>query len=99
MVDEKIIDEAIEMTKDIPWSDVLTPLQQNDVLPSWPKTEYKIIEATSMDKLVRDVNNHMSNGWYCDGGVQVVTSSIWTKFYQALERYVATEEEYDNEEN
>ena len=105
MVKKKIIDEAIELTKNIPSTDgnvsennfgdgitclngdVLTPLQQEDDkdLTPYPKTEYKIIEAPTMDKLVRDVNTHLANGRVCDGGVQVSSGAI-TRFYQSMER-------------
>jgi hypothetical protein len=46
----------------------LVPLQQEDEnLTPLPKVEYKIIESPTMDKLVRDVNIHLENGWVCDG--------------------------------
>jgi hypothetical protein len=44
-----------------------------------------------MDKLVRDVNTHLANGRVCDGGVQV-SNGTSTRFYQSMERWVATEE-------
>ena len=86
-MEKKIIDEAIEMTKDIPWKDVLVPLQQEDEnLTPPPKVEYKIIESPTMDKLVRDVNTHLANGRVCDGGVQVSSGPI-ARFYQSMERW------------
>ena len=91
-MEEKIINEAIEMTKDIPWKDILVPLAQEEKeLAPYPKVEYKIIESPTMDKLVRDVNTHLENGWVCDGWVQV-SNGATTRFYQSMERRVATEE-------
>lgn len=67
-MEEKIINDAIEMTKNIPGSDVLTPLSTEErELAPYPKVEYKIIESPTMDKLVRDVNVHLANGRVCDG--------------------------------
>lgn len=90
-MEKKIIDEAIEMTKGIPWKDVLVPAPQEEVSTPYPKVEYKIIESPTMDKLVRDVNIHLENGWVCDGWVQV-SNGTSTRFYQSMERWVATEE-------
>ena len=41
--------------------------QEEKELAPYPKVEYKIIESPTMDKLVRDVNAHLANGWVCDG--------------------------------
>lgn len=91
-MEKKIISEVIEMTKDIPWKDILVPLAQEDEnLTPPPKVEYKIIESPTMDKLVRDVNTHLANGRVCDGGVQVSSGPI-ARFYQSVERWVATDE-------
>lgn len=90
-MEKKIIDEAIEMTKGIPWKDVLVPAPQEEVSTPYPKVEYKIIESPTMDKLVRDVNIHLENGWVCDGWVQV-SNGTSTRFYQSMERWVVTED-------
>lgn len=91
-MEKKIISDVIEMTKGIPWKDVLVPLSQEDEnLTPLPKVEYKIIESPTMDKLVRDVNAHLENGWVCDGWVQV-SNGTSTRFYQSMERWVATED-------
>ena len=44
--------------------DVLVPLQleENELAP-YPKVEYMVIEATSIEKVVRDVNTQLENGW------------------------------------
>lgn len=93
-MDKEIIEEATEMTKGIPASDVLVPLQQPDEweLAPYPEIEYKIIEASTMDKLIRDVNNHLKNGRQTEWGVQVVAWQL-TRFYQSMIRWVAREEE------
>lgn len=90
-MEKKIINEAIEMTKWIPWKDILVPAPQEEVSTPYPKVEYKIIESPTMDKLVRDVNIHLENGWVCDGWVQV-SNGTSTRFYQSMERWVATED-------
>lgn len=91
-MDKKIIDKAVEMTKDIPWKDVLVPLAQGEkeICP-YPQVEYKIIESPTMDKLVRDVNAHLANGRVCDGGVQVSSGPI-ARFYQSVERWVVRDD-------
>lgn len=93
MVDKEIIEEATEMTKGIPASDVLVPMQSEETdLTPLPKVEYKIIEANTMDKLIRDVNNHLKNGRQTEWGVQVVAWQL-TRFYQSMIRWVAKTEE------
>jgi len=76
------------MEEKINWKDVLVPLAQEEkeICP-YPQVEYKIIEAPTMDKLVRDVNTHLANGRVCDGGVQVSGGPI-ARFYQSMERRV-----------
>ena len=85
-MEEKIINEAMEMTKGVPWKDVLVPLAQEEkeICP-YPQVEYTIVEAPTMDKLVRDVNTHLANGRVCDGGVQISGWPI-ARFYQSMER-------------
>lgn len=86
-MEEKIIDEAIQMTKSIPWGDVLVPLQlEEKELTPYPEVEYKVIEANTMDKLIRDVNNHLKNGRQTEWGV-VVSSGQLSRFYQAMIRW------------
>ena len=85
--EREIVMEAMDMVKDIPAEDVLTPLQLEDTeLTPYPEIEYKIIESTSMDKLVRDVNNHLKNGWQTEWGIQVASGNI-SKFYQSMIRW------------
>lgn len=98
---KEIINMAMELTKNIPGTDkmspekisetvqtgVLAPLQVEEEreLTPYPQVEYKIIEAPTMDKLVRDVNTHLANGRVCDGGVQVSSGPV-VRFYQSVER-------------
>ena len=87
MVDKETIEEAVDMTKDISWTDILVPLQPEDKdLTPYPKVEYRVIESTSMDKLIRDVNAHLRNGWQTEWGIQVVSWNV-SKFYQAMIRW------------
>lgn len=66
---------------------ILAPLQlEESNLTPYPKVEYIVVEAPTMDKLVRDVNNHLANGRVCDGGVQVSNGPI-ARFYQSMERW------------
>lgn len=92
-MDRKIIDDSIELTSGIPWRDILTPLNEEEIdLAPLPEVEYKIVEASTMDKLIRDVNAHLKNGWQTEWWVQV---TVWqtTRFYQSMIRWVAKSEE------
>lgn len=87
MVDKKTIETATEMTKGIPWKDVLVPLMQEEKeLTPYPQAEYKVIEGNTMDKLTRDVNSHLQNGRQTEWWVQVV-SGVSTRFYQSMIRW------------
>lgn len=92
----KIIEEATEMTKDIPATDILVPLQQpeDENLTPYPEIEYKIIEANTMDKLIKDVNAHLRNGRQTEWWVQVIAWQL-TRFYQSMIRRVVKSEETD----
>ena len=50
------------------YDDILVPLQlpEDENLTPYPKIEYMVIEATTMDKLIRDVNTHLENGWHTE---------------------------------
>lgn len=92
-MDKEIMEETTEMINDMPAKDILVPIQQEDEdLTPLPKAEYKIIEANTMDKLIRDVNAHLKNGRQTEWGVQVATGSL-TRFYQSMIRWVVREEE------
>lgn len=92
MVKKKIIEDAIELTKEIPATDepkaVLTPLETHDEveLTPAPRIEYDILIDSDIDKLIRNVNKRIENGWKCEGGIQVSTWA-YTKFYQTLTRW------------
>ena len=53
----ELIMGAAEMTKDIPATDVLVPLQteEKDLTP-YPKSEYEVVMEMSLDKFRRKVN-------------------------------------------
>lgn len=90
MVEKEVIDTAMEMTKDIPATDnVLVPLQlpEDDNLTPYPEIEYMVVEATVMDKLVRDVNTQLKNGWQTEWGIQVVSGWTTNRYYQAMVRW------------
>ena len=91
----------MELTKNIPWRDnpspenfsetewtgVLAPLQLEDTdLTPYPEIEYMIIEATSMEKVIRDVNTQLQNGRQTEWGIQVTSWPV-TKFYQSMIRW------------
>ena len=79
-----------------PAKDVLVPIQAEEKeLAPYPDIEYKIIEASTMDKLTRDVNAHLKNGRQTEWWVQVVTNGSMVRFYQSMIRRVAREEETD----
>ena len=105
MIKNKIINDAMELTKNIPSTDgnvseinfdngttcnkedILVPLQlEEKELSPYPGVEYKVIEAPTMDKLVRDVNSHLNNGRQTEWGIQVV-SGVSTRFYQSMIRW------------
>lgn len=68
-------------------NDILVPLQlEEKELTPYPEVEYKVIEANTMDKLIRDVNNHLKNGRQTEWGV-VVSSGQMSRFYQAMIRW------------
>lgn len=106
MVEKKIIDTAIELTKNIPPTDgnvsendfdngttcnngdVLVPLQleESDLTP-YPKSEYEVVVEQDLDKFNRKINQLICNWWYPTWGVNVVQTTTWTRFYQAMERW------------
>jgi len=67
---------------------VLAPLQleEGDLTP-YPQAEYMIVEAANMDKVVRDVNTQLQNGWQTEWGIQVVNTPTWTRYYQSMVRW------------
>lgn len=69
--------------------DILVPLveEERDLTPE-PVDEYDIVVSTDMDKLIRDVNARIRNGWYCEWWVRVVSWWATTKFYQTMGRWV-----------
>lgn len=88
MVSKEIVADAMEMTKDIPANDVLVPLQLEETeLAPYPEIEYMIIEAGSIEKVVRDVNTQLQNGWQTEWGIQVINAGTWNRYYQSMIRW------------
>lgn len=88
------IKEATEMVKGIPGTDVLVPLQteEEENLTPYPEVEYDVLIDSNLSKLIRNVNARLKNWWYCDGGIQVIATTTWTRYYQAMERWVVKDE-------
>lgn len=87
MADEKIIQDAVEMTKDIPANDILVPLQlEESELTPYPKVEYDVIMHYKLDKLIKDVNKKLEQWWQTKWWIQV---SNWASvmYYQTLIRW------------
>lgn len=55
--------ELIMGTENAPATDILVPLQaeEKDLTP-YPEVEYDVLFHTSLDKLIRDVNNKIEQG-------------------------------------
>ena len=94
MVDKKIIDEAIEMTKNIPWRDVLGP----SLVEEWDNSyeydvEYLVIMEKTLDKFERRLNEASKQWWYPSWWMTVCQTSIGNTFYILLERGVVLSKE------
>lgn len=101
MVEKNLIKEVVEMVKNIPstdetalekfesteWTDVLAPLQNDDIeLKVTPKSEYDVVVESSLYKFNQAVNNRIAEWWMTTWWVNVVQTSTWVKFYQSMER-------------
>lgn len=87
MVNKKVIEDAVELTKGIPAEDILVPLQteEKDLVP-YPAIEYDVLMHSNLDKLVSDVNKRLEQGWQTEGWVQVSNGGT-TIFYQSMIRW------------
>ena len=90
MTKKKIIDGAIDMTKNISATDgVLTPLdisEEGDLTP-YPEVEYDVLFDSNLNKLIRNVNTRIWQWRQTEWGIQVVQSNLGTRFYQAMIRW------------
>lgn len=49
------------------------------------KMNYKVIQETTLEGLVKGVNRELKKGWKCQGGVAVLTNKFYDPpFYQAM---------------
>lgn len=92
MVEKKIINDAVELVKNISPTD-------EPALESFNKTEqpnvslnpeYTIIGSASGEDLIELVNTYMVEDWVTCWGVSVVRTSTWLRFYQAMEKWTWT---------
>lgn len=101
-MENEIINDAIELVKNIPpidktplekfedteWTDVLVPLQWQDTdIPPYPVVEYEVVVESSLHKFNIKVNEMIKQWWSALWWVNVVHTSTWVKFYQAMERW------------
>ena len=87
-MDRKLIGDAVNMVKNIPATDILVPLQQEEGnLTPLPGIEYDVLFHTSLDKLIKDVNRKIEQWWQTEWGIQVVTNWTSSRFYQSIIRW------------
>lgn len=95
MTKNKIIDDAIELVKNIPSTD--EPSLEKFESTEQPKvsttSEYIVIGSASGEDLIELVNTYMAEDWVTCWGVSVVQTSTWLRFYQAMERWNVNWEE------
>ena len=96
-IEKEIIEDAMKMTKDIPWTDVLTPIlteeeAQEDESFNY-RAEYLVVMEKTLDKFERKMNEASSQWWYPSGGMTVCQTSTGNTFYILLERGVVWKEE------
>lgn len=110
MVKKKIIDEAMELTKDIPTADlvdkVLTPILSDDQSESSSykaRLERDILREPTAEKMVRKLNQISDQWWETVGGLVTQNTISGIIFYQLIKRTVAinddAENDLDNETN
>lgn len=101
VIEKKILKDTVDLVKNIPstdeialekfesteWTDILVPLQKDDVeLKITPKSEYEVVVESSLYKFNNKVNDMISQWWFTTWWVSVVQTNTWTKFYQSMER-------------
>lgn len=87
-MDKKIINDAIELTDGISGSDVLTPLNQEEInLTPYPEIEFDVIVETTLDKFKRKLNDMSENWRHTEWGMNVVQTPVGMKFYQLMCRW------------
>lgn len=106
-MEKKIINDAIELVKNIPPTDETSlernletkqPRISNDLLGEYPISvteEYDVVVDSTLDKFIQSVNERLKDWWSINWWFNVVTTSNWTKFYQSMIRW---DEKYEDEE-
>lgn len=99
MVWKKIINDAVELTKNIPLTDETVPETSDEMV--WPNVsttleedaelicEYEVVVENSLYKFNKKVNDMIKKDWTTCWWVSVVQTNTWIKFYQAMERWVS----------
>lgn len=92
MTKNKIIDDAIDLVKNIPSTDEpsLEKFESTEQPNVSLNPEYTIIASPSWAELIELVNTYIKEDWVTCWGVSVVQTSTWTRFYQAMERWTWT---------
>lgn len=106
-MEKKIINDAIELVKNIPPTDETSlernletkqPRISNDLLGEYPISvteEYDVVVDSTLDKFIQSVNERLKDWWSINWWFNVVTTNNWTKFYQSMIRW---DEKYEDEE-
>ena len=103
MVDKELLEEAMELTKDIPATDlpgaVLTPLlskEQAEDTSYRVKIEWDILREQSQEKMVKRLNELSWQWREIIGGIVPVSTISGVIFYQLIKRAVAVSDEAEN---
>lgn len=106
-MEKKIINDAIELVKNIPPTDETSlewnletkqPRISNDLLGEYPISvteEYDVVVDSTLDKFIQSVNERLKDWWSINWWFNVITTNNWTKFYQSMIRW---DEKYEDEE-
>lgn len=83
-----MIKEAIELTKAIPGSDILTPLNQEDNnLTPYPEIEFDVVVEPTVDKFKNKINNMSQNWRQAEWWMSVIQTVSGVRFYQLMCRW------------
>lgn len=83
-----MIKEAIELTKAIPGSDILTPLSQEDNnLTPYPEIEFDVVVEPTVDKFKNKINSMSQNWRQAEWWMNVIQTVSGVRFYQLMCRW------------
>lgn len=83
-----MIKEAIELTKAIPGSDILTPLSQEDNnLTPYPEIEFDVVVEPTVDKFKNKINSMSQNWRQAEWWMSVIQTVSGVRFYQLMCRW------------